>query len=655
MYKPEGFAEIIFKERYAAHKNETWEEACDRVATTVARAEENGKFVVWKKRFYDILMDGKFCPGGRIWYGSGRPKQQLLNCFVVPSEDSREGWGKVVSDMITISGVGGGVGINGSTVRPRGTPIKGTGGTATGAVSLFEVIDSAGEVIKAGGGRRTALMLCLDISHGDILEFIDKKFTKIKRNSYDAEDIKNFLKEEFQLYSLPKEMEASIGTLCHNFSVAPTGGLDHLWADFIQSLSDLLLQKNLKNANVSIVFSTDPEEFFEKVRNDEEWELKWLGETIRKVSARELWSKIISNFIEGGEPGILNGYLANKTNNIHYHKPLMATNPCGEIWLESYGCCDLGALVLSRFLNESKTDFDWEQLADAITVGVRFLDNVLTVNSYPLPEIEQNCKEVRRIGLGVMALHDALLQLGLKYSSEEGLKKVEQLFDFLKNKAYEASTYLAVEKGSFPKFHKEDFLRSGFVKGLKRSIRAKIKEYGIRNCALLTIAPTGTTSILMGSVSSGIEPIFAPAWWRIYYSNSEKEGGKKQELVFHPLFKQMFLDGKDLNHFESAYLISPEGHMKIQEICQKHIDNAVSKTINIPSEGYSLEEFSEALMKYIPKLKGLTVYKAGSRGDEPLKAIPVEEAVSLLSEEHKTEVDSEELLNQACPGGVCEI
>lgn len=650
MYRPEGLSEIIFRERYAAHQEETWEEACERVATTVARAEENGKFITWKKRFYDILVEGKFCPGGRIWYGAGRPKQQLLNCFVIPTEDSREGWGKVVSDMIIISGVGGGVGINGSSVRPRGAPIKGTGGTATGAVSLFEIINSAGEVIKAGGGRRTALMLCLDLTHGDILEFVDKKFTKIKRNTFDTKEIKNFLKEEFNLYSLPKEMEKAIDALCYNILQNGLKYSSH-WEQFIQSLSDLLLQKNLKNANVSVVFSTDPKEFFEKVKNNEGWELKWLGETIKKVSAKELWYKIISNFIESGEPGILNGYLANKMNNIHYHKSLISTNPCGEIWLESYGCCDLGALVLSRFLNEDKTDFDWGALADVITAGVRFLDNVLTVNSYPLPEIEQNCKEVRRIGLGVMALHDALLEMGYRYSSEEGLKKVDQLFGFIKNKAYEASTYLAVEKGVFPKFNKEEFLKSGFVKGLKRSIKAKIKEYGMRNCALLTIAPTGTTSILMGSVSSGIEPIFSPAWWRIY--NTEE--GKKQELVFHPLFKKMYLEGKDLTHFESAYEISPENHMKIQEVCQKHIDNAVSKTINIPAKGYTLEEFSDALMKYIPVLKGITVYKAGSRGDEPLQAISVEEAIKLLEEKHVEQVDSNELLKQSCPNGMCLI
>lgn len=646
MYKPEGFSDIIFKDRYAAHKDETWNEACDRVATAVARAEDGEKFVQWKKRFYEALSSGRFCPGGRIWYGAGKPKQQMLNCFVLPAEDSREGWGKVVSDMIVVSGTGGGVGINGSEVRYRGAKIKGTGGVATGAVSLFDVINSAGEVIKGGGGRRTALMLCLDMAHPDIIEFIDKKFTKIKRDASNYEEIEAFVKREFDLYKLPDGMESALKDFCE--------GNSESWKKFIQDLSDIFLQRNLKNANVSVIFSTDPKEFFEKVRNDEEWELRWKNEVVTRVKAKDLWNKIISNFIEGGEPGILNGYLANKMNNIYYHKDLISTNPCGEIFLEAYGCCDLGAIVLSRFLNEDKTDFDWDALSETITVGVRFLDNVLTINSYPLPEIEQNCKDVRRIGLGVMALHDSLLMMGIKYSSEEGLAKIDELFNFIKKRAYEASTYLAAEKGPFPKFDCQAFLRSGFAKTLSRGVRARIKEYGMRNCALLTIAPTGTTSILMGSVSSGIEPIFAPAWNRIFFS---PDGSKRQELVFHPLFLEMKKEGKSLEHFESAYHIEPEQHMKVQAICQKHIDNAVSKTINIPAEGYSLEEFSDALMRYVPQLKGLTVYKAGSRGDEPLQALTIEEAIAAIEadEAMNAEVDADQLLKQDCPGGVCLI
>ena len=178
IYEPKGFAETIFKQRYAIKEDETYLEACQRVAGHVAQAE-NGKRDKWYERFVEVMSENRFIPGGRIWYGAGRAKGQLLNCFVVPTSDSREGWAQSVSDMLIISGTGGGVGMNFSPIRPRGTPIRGTGGEATGAVSLMEVINQTGEVIKAGGGRRTALMMCLRYDHADILEFLNRKFNKM--------------------------------------------------------------------------------------------------------------------------------------------------------------------------------------------------------------------------------------------------------------------------------------------------------------------------------------------------------------------------------------------------------------------------------------------------------------------------------------------
>jgi len=179
MYQPTNFADTIFRQRYALNHEESWEDACERVAKHISSAE-NGNRDKWSSRFKDVMVSNRFVPGGRIWYGSGRLKGQLLNCFVVPADDSREGWGKTVSDMLVISGTGGGVGINFSPIRPRGTPIRGTGGQATGAVSLMEVINQTGEVIKAGGGRRTALMQCLRYDHADIMEFLSKKFNRFE-------------------------------------------------------------------------------------------------------------------------------------------------------------------------------------------------------------------------------------------------------------------------------------------------------------------------------------------------------------------------------------------------------------------------------------------------------------------------------------------
>lgn len=564
MLQLKGLSERIFKERYAINENETWEDACLRVSSVVSYAESNNSI---KEKFFEELKENRFCPAGRIWYGSGRPKGQMLNCFVVPTSDSREGWGDTVRDSIIVSGTGGGIGFNFSPIRPRGSEIHGHSGKATGAVSLMEIINSAGEVIRAGGGRRTALMLCLNHKHPDIIEFMDKKL-------------------------------------------------------------DL---KQLNNANISIVFMNEsPDKFLKKVEKDELHEFYWNEKVISSVPAKELWHKIISNSVVNGEPGILNGWLANQQNNLWYHKPLISTNPCGEIWLEAYGCCDLGALVLPRFVKDG--EIDKKLLARTIQIAVRFLDNVLDVNTYPLKEIEENCKEVRRIGLGVMGLHDMLILLKKKYSSDEGRECVNLLFNFIKKKAYEASTYLAVEKGQFPALDRHKFVESGFCKdSLSDGIKEKILEYGIRNCAVLTIAPTGTTSILSG-VTSGIEPIYAYAYKRRFRSSDKLE----EEIVEHPLFTEL-KSTKFVKLFESALEISVEDHIKMQVICQKHVDNSISKTINLPSD-FSSKDLDLVIRKYISDLKGLTLYRDGSRGESPIEPLSIEEAMQIN-----------------CKSGVCDI
>lgn len=577
-FDPQGFSLDIFRSRHAAHANESWEEACMRVATHVANAEEGEARDVWRSKFYDMLRTNRVMPGGRIWYGSGRAKGQLLNCFVIPTSDSREGWGKTVSDSIVISGTGGGVGLNCSPVRPNGQPVRGTGGTSTGAVSLMEIINSAGEVIKAGGGRRTALMLCLGISHGDIAEFLDKKL-------------------------------------------------------------DL---KKLNNANVSVVFDDDPEEFFELVRKGKDFPLTFGGKEVGSIPAAQLWERIVKNALKGGEPGLLNGYLANRMSNIWYLEQLTSTNPCGEIWMSPYDCCCLGALVLPRFLDGR--DVDWKRLREAISVGVRFLDDVLTVNNYPLPEIAAKCAQLRRIGLGVTGLHDMLLELGLRYNSAEGLELVDKLMKFIKNASYEASIELAREKGPFPGLNVEKFLKSAFVKNLKPTLREEIRKHGIRNCAVNTIAPTGTISIVCG-VSSGIEPIFAAAYERRYRKGEEKA----VEAIVHPLFQKFVEAERDTSHFQGAHELSMRDHFEMQRVCQKHIDNAVSKTINVP-QGASWEELSELYMEFFPELKGVTVYPDGAREDQPLTPLSREDALF-----HAIGAQIASAGNEACRSGVCDI
>lgn len=586
-FKLEGLSKTIFEERYAVHPQETWDEASFRLAEHMAAAEDDDLREDVAMKFYGEIVSNRFMPGGRIWYGAGRPRAQLLNCFVVPTADSREGWGKTVSDVIVISGMGGGVGVNFSPIRPRGSKIHGTGGIATGAVSLMQMVNGVGDVLVAGGGRRLALMMDLNITHPDMPEFLDKKLDK----------------------------------------------------------------KELNNANVSIVIDKKlpTEELVRKVQNNEDFDLIFKGQVVGKANAREVWNKIVQNAWQSGEPGVLNADLANRESNIWYHKPLVSTNPCGEIWLEEYGCCDLGALVLPRFVSAS--GFDWSAFKRSIHTAVRFLDNVLSVNEYPLNEIRENCNNVRRIGLGIMGLHSMLIELGYRYSSPEAREFVDRLMKFLKEEAYKASIDLAIEKGAFPAYD-ERFLESGFIKrAIPLAIQDQIRQHGIRNCAVLTIAPTGTTG-MVSNVSTGIEPLFAAAYWRRFYRPTS-DGSRKldRELVVDPLWDTV----EDKSLLEGAYDVSPESHFKMQVICQQHIDNATSKTINLP-EDYSVDKLSELWLEFLPYVKGTTFYRAGSRGEEPLEAIPIDEAKRLLAEKTTwRQASVSEQNSMDCVGDSCAI
>ncbi len=501
------------------------------------------------------------------------------NCYVIPTDDSREAWGKTVSDTIVISGTGGGVGCNFSPSRPRGQKIRGTGGESTGAVSEMEMVNGVGNTIKAGGGRRVALMFCLSLAHGDIVEFLDKKLDK---------DV-------------------------------------------------------LNNANISIVFDDNPDAFFELVKKDGEWPLVHQGRQVGAIPAKLLWDRIVKNALAGGEPGMLNGYLANRMSNIWYVEPLTSTNPCGEIWMSPYDCCCLGALVLPRFVVGGEVD--WAQLKDVVRLGVRFLDDVLTVNTYPLPEIKSKCEQLRRIGLGVTGLHHMLLELGLKYNSPEGLEFVDKLMARIKNWAYEASSDLAKEKGSFPAFDADKLLKSGFAKTLKPSLRTKIRKDGLRNCATMTIAPVGTGSIICDT-TSGIEPMYAPASRRTFRKGDELAS----EEVVDPMFQAFVNQGRDVSHFVGAMDLTIRDHMEMQRVCQRHVDNAVSKTINLPA-GTSAEELSDLYMEFIGDLKGVTVYPDGSRENQPLTALSLERAIELAKANASTSAMSQD----PCRSGNCDV
>ena len=588
-FSPKGFSETIFKDRYAFTEEETWEEACERIANQMALAESPDKQKKYREAFKDVLGNNYFVPGGRIWYNSGRNKPQLLNCFVLANQlDSKHGWGNIAKEMIVTSMTGGGCGIDFSDVRPKGAKINSQRGECPGPVELMKLVNNCAEPIRAGGQRRVALMFSLDLDHPDIEHFLDAKLKK----------------------------------------------------------------GELQYANVS-VRSKKTSDFKKAILNDEMWELSWKGQYKKEVSAKKLWQKIVDNAYKSAEPGFLNWEAVLNESNIHYIEELITTNPCGEICLSSYDCCCLGHLVLPRFFTGK--DIDWHLLADTIRTGVRMLDNVLTVNSYPMDEMKQKSHRLRRIGMGTTGLADLLALMGHKYGSENGNKFIDKLFRFISKIAYESSIMLAIEKGAFPDCDPEKHLQSGFVKRMPKKIKSLIKEHGIRNCALLTQAPTGTVSILSGNVSSGIEPMFAPAYERRYWDKDKR----KTELVFHPLFAKFMEDKKDVSHFVGTSDLTVKDHMEVQKIIQKHIDNAVSKTINMPYH-YPKKDMADLWLEYLDDLKGTTFYRENSRGfvnengeveEPPLKAISLEDAIKKYNSESKkeaAEVDD-------CPKGKCDI
>lgn len=325
---------------------------------------------------------------------------------------------------------------------------------------------------------------------------------------------------------------------------------------------------------------------------------------------------------------------------------------CGEIAMSSYDACCLGHLVLTRFVKGDS--IDWHLLANTIRTGVRFLDNVLSVNHFPLSEMADKTSKLRRIGLGTTGLADMLTLLGLAYGSEESIKFIDKLYRFISKTSYEASVMLAVEKGAYPLCDPQKHVKSGYMKRMTAKIKSMVEEHGIRNCAILTQAPTGTVSILSGNVSSGIEPMFAPAYERRFWVGDVR----KTELVLHPLFKQFMDEGKPVDHFVGSRDLNVRQHMEVQKVIQKHVDNAVSKTINMPHD-YSMDDMEELWLEYLPYLKGTTFYRENTRGmvmedgsiqEPPLVALSLDEAKERYSADAQTGKDDDD-----CPGGVCGV
>lgn len=540
-----------------------------RVAKALASTELDAS--TWEQQFYDLLNDFKFLPGGRILANAGTERQAtLLNCYVMGTiDDSIDGiFNELKEGAITMQ-QGGGVGYDFSTLRPSGTDAITVGNIASGPVSFMRIWDSMCVTIQSTGARRGAMMATLRCDHPDIEEFIDVK--------KDANELRHF-----------------------NLSVL---------------VSDEFIDAVKRDDNWPLVFPCLYENELTENTIMRHWsgtKEKQICKIHRIVKARELWNKLMRATYDYAEPGVLFIDRINQTNNLNYCEQISATNPCGEVPLPPYGACDLGSINLTNFVSEPFTlnvHFDMEALQAVVPAAVRMLDNVLDVSHYPLPLQQEQAQASRRIGLGITGLADTLLMLSMKYGEKESLEFAKSIMETICHAAYRASIDLAKEKGIFPAFDSKQYLSSPFIKSLPKDIQKGIKQHGIRNSHLIAIAPTGTISLFANNISSGIEPVFDLEYER---SIIETGGETKQWHLYDYAYKQWLQLGKQEElpeHFITALDIEPVKHLKMQAVLQPYVDNAISKTINVP-EDYSFEEFQTLYEEaYRLGLKGCTTFR----------------------------------------------
>lgn len=569
--KLDGVREKVFLDRYSLKDKDgnpmekTPDEMWKRVAKGISKQEKKANQKKWEKKFYDVMTDFKFVPGGRILSGAGTDYQvTYFNCFVIPSpKDSREGIIDSLKQLVEIQSRSGGVGLNLSSLRPRGARVRKVNGFSSGPVTWAGLFSYAThDVVQQGGSRRGATMLMLHDWHPDIEEFITVK-----------EDL-----------------------------------------------------TKINGANLSVCVSDG---FMEAVKKDADWKLEypdlddpaydkdWDGDLIgwkkkgrkvkvyRTVKAKELWDTICNAAWRSAEPGLHFLERSNKRSNTWYFEKLIATNPCGEQPLGPWAVCNLGAMNLAAYVKNEK--FDYDSFGKDVKVAMRFLDNVIDDTYYFFDENEKSAKNIRRTGLGILGLADALIKMKLRYGAVESEETIRKIFKTLRDSAYDASAEIAKEKGAFPKFKKDKYMKGYHIKALPKLIQKKIEKNGIRNAVLLTIAPTGTTSLVSG-VSSGVEPVY-----EFEFIRRDRLGEHK---MYHPLFDEWRKDhpkAQKPDYFVSANDLTPEEHVLVQGIAQEYIDSSISKTVNAPNS-HSVEDVKNLyMMAYDKGLKGVTYMRDGSR------------------------------------------
>ncbi len=560
-------ARLVLEKRYlkkdaSGNPIESPEDMFRRIAKNVASADliynKNANIASIEEQFYDLLTSLQFMPNSPTLMNAGRDLQQLFACFVLPVEDSIESIFDTVKHAALIHKSGGGTGFSFTHIRPKNDVVSTSGGCASGPISFMKVFNEATEAINQGGFRRGANMAVLRVDHPDILDFIHAK--------------------------------QSEGVLT-NFNISV-------------GITDAFMQAVEKNEIFPLV---NPRT---KV-------------IVKTVNAREVFEHIVQSAWENGEPGVLFLDTINAANPTPLIGQIEGTNPCGEQPLLPYEACVLGSINISKMVkcNKDQYEIDWNLMEGVIQLAVHFLDNVIDVNKYPLPQIEHLTKGNRKIGLGIMGFADSLIKQGISYNSEEAIQYTDKLIHFFSQKANEASINLAAERGAFPNYQK--------------SIYAQKNGPRFRNATRTTIAPSGTISII-ANCSSGIEPLFAIAYTRhvlvdgglpeihpLFEEIAKKRGFHSEKLLEEISREGSIQNIKNIPEDVKKILIAArdvpaEQHVKIQATCQKYIDSGVSKTINFPKDATIDDVKKVFLLAYKSGCKGITVYRDKSRVSQVL-------------------------------------